>query len=113
MLQRRALHPSDRNSPVSVMSFDQPPALTRLALDERLTGLALGVQGIKVLLQSLLGRLAGINGAASERRLSVFHVRSVLPLLSARRTAAPTSGSRRSSAPPPRVGGGAGHTTST
>src|SRR5260370_30944910 len=83
------------------MSFDQAPALTCLALDERLARLALGVEGIEVLLQPLFGRLAGINGAAPQRGLSVFHVRSTWWVLSARRTADPTSGSRVSCAPPP------------
>jgi hypothetical protein len=43
------------------MSLDQPPPLTRLALDERLVRLALGVERIEVLLQPLLGRLAGLD----------------------------------------------------
>src|SRR5579864_8722455 len=94
LLERRALHARARDPTVIVTSLDQPPPLARLALDERLARLALGVEGIEVLLQPLLGRLAGINGAAPEHGPSVFHDRSALPALSARRTAAPTSGSR-------------------
>src|ERR1700741_5303747 len=70
VLERRALHARARDPTVVVMSPDQPPPLTRLALDKCLACLALGVERIEVLLQSLLGRLAGIDGAAPEHGLS-------------------------------------------
>jgi len=94
VLERRALHARARDPTVIVMSLDQPPPLTRLALDKCLACLALGVEGIEVLLQPFLGRLAGVDGAAPEHGVSVFHDRSPLSALSARRSAAPTSGSR-------------------
>ena len=45
---------------------DEPPALVALARDVGLAGLALGVQRVEVLLQPLLGGLAGVDGAAAE-----------------------------------------------
>jgi hypothetical protein len=54
-LERRALRARAREPAVIVMSLDQPPPLTRLALDERLARFALGVEGIEVLLQPLFG----------------------------------------------------------
>ena len=40
------------------------PALLALAPDEGLAGFPLGIQGVEVLLEALLRRLAGVDGAA-------------------------------------------------
>src|SRR5262249_58523001 len=42
------------------------PALVLLAGDERLGRFALGVQGVELLLQALLGALAGVDRAADQ-----------------------------------------------
>jgi hypothetical protein len=64
-LQRGALHGPAGDAAVIVVGLEQTPALTRLASDERLAGLALDMERIEVLLQAFLGRLAGVNGAAA------------------------------------------------
>jgi hypothetical protein len=63
-LQCRTLHSPARKTAIVVMVLYQVPALTRLAADEGLTGIALGVERIEILLQSLFGGLTGIDGAA-------------------------------------------------
>jgi hypothetical protein len=54
VLQGGALHCAARKAAVIVGGFDEPPALTRLALDERLTRFALRVQRVEVLFKALL-----------------------------------------------------------
>jgi hypothetical protein len=46
------------------MVGDKPPAFARLALDVGLTGLALGVERAEGEIEVMLGRLAGVDGAA-------------------------------------------------
>jgi len=48
------LHRAAGNPAVVVAGFDQPPALAGLTLDIGLTGLALGIERVEVLLQALL-----------------------------------------------------------
>src|SRR5215472_654580 len=74
-LQRRTLHCSSREPAVVIVRLDQPPALTVLTLDEGLACFALRVQRVEVLLQSLLGRLAGVDSTAA-RLFTAFHCRS-------------------------------------
>ena len=66
-LQRRPLHVAAGEAAVVVGGLDQPPALAGLALDERLAGLALGIERVEVLLQPLLGGFAGVDRAAPDR----------------------------------------------
>src|SRR5688572_22626614 len=49
------------------------PALVGLALDVGLAGFPLGVQGVEFLLESLVGRLAGIDRATDHARLRRCH----------------------------------------
>ena len=51
---------------IVIGGFDQHPALMFLARDERLTGFALGVEGIEGLLQPFLRRLARVDRATKE-----------------------------------------------
>ena len=57
-LQRRPLHRAARKPAVVVCGLDELPAFAGLALDERLARLALGVQRVEVLLETLLRALA-------------------------------------------------------
>src|SRR6266436_1171573 len=68
-----ALHRRAGKASIIISSLDEPPALARLALDERLTRLALRVQRIEVLLKAFFGRLPRIDCAASCSRFSVLH----------------------------------------
>ena len=63
LLQRRPIHRPAGEAAVVVVIPDQSPALVRLALDVGLTRLPLGVEGIEILLKSLVGRDARIDGA--------------------------------------------------
>ncbi len=63
-LQCRSFHGSTRQTAVVVGGLDQTPSFASLALDERFARLALCVQRVEVLLQSFLGRLAGVDRAA-------------------------------------------------
>src|SRR5271170_468955 len=51
-LKGGALHRSARKAAIIVSGLDEPPALTRLALDERLARFALRVQRVEVLLKA-------------------------------------------------------------
>ena len=63
-LQARPLHIA-AGTPAIVVGLGQThPALVALALDERLAGLALGMQRVESLLQPLFGRFAGVDGTA-------------------------------------------------
>ena len=57
-------HGGARDAAVVVKGLDDHPALVLLASDVSLAGLALSVEGIEVLLQTLLGGLAGVDGTA-------------------------------------------------
>jgi len=54
-LQRRRLHRSAGIAAVDIVIPDQPPALMRLTLDVGLRGLPLGVEGVEVLFEPLVG----------------------------------------------------------
>jgi hypothetical protein len=56
-LQGRTLQGAARNTTVIIAAFDQSPAFMGLALDIGLGGLALRVEGVEILLQSVFGRL--------------------------------------------------------
>ena len=64
LLQGRPIHRAAGEAAVVVAIPDQPPALMRLALDVGLGSLPLGVEGVEVLFEPLLGRDAGIDRAA-------------------------------------------------
>ncbi len=63
-LPSRAVQGPTGEATVVVTLWQQLPTLMGLALDVGLTGLALGIQRVEVLLQARLGRLAGIDGTA-------------------------------------------------
>ena len=48
------------------MGFDRSPALMGLTLYVGLGGLTLGIEGVEVLFEAMLGRLPGVNCAAEE-----------------------------------------------
>ena len=66
LLQRGALERGARECAVVVAAGDQPPAFVRLTLYICLTGLALGIERVEGKVEVMLGRLAGIDGAARE-----------------------------------------------
>ena len=63
-LQRRPLHVAAGEAAVVVALRRGLPALVLLAADVGLAGLPLGVEGVELLLEPLLGRLAGVDRAA-------------------------------------------------
>ncbi len=63
-LQGGALHRTARETTIVVALVKRAPALMLLAEDISGTGLALGVERVEVLLETLLGRLARIDRAA-------------------------------------------------
>ena len=67
-LQGRPLQGSAGQPAIIIAGLDQPPSFAPLAADEGLARFALGVQRIEVLLQSLFGGFAGVDGTASYRR---------------------------------------------
>ncbi len=96
-LQGGAFHRAARIGAVVIGGLDQMPAFAGLASYIGLAGLALGMEGVELLLQPFLGRLAGIDGAAQPFRpvnghpvSSPFERRSC----AARRTVVPTSACR-------------------
>lgn len=66
-LQRRPLNVGPGESAVVVPLGKRHPALGLLAGNEGLPRLALGVEGIKLLLQALLGTLARVDGTSNLR----------------------------------------------
>ena len=72
-LQGRALQGAAGEAAIVVAVGQQPPALVLLAGDVGLAGLALGIERVEVLLQPLLGGLAGVDGAADGARRSCRH----------------------------------------
>ena len=68
-LQRRSVQCTAGIAAVVVMGRQQPPAFVLLALDVGRAGLALGVEGVELLLQTFLGGLAGIDRAPADRLL--------------------------------------------
>ena len=68
-LQSRALHGAAGDSRHRrIVAGSASPALVPLARDVGLAGLALGIEGVELLLQPLLGRFAGVDGAAQAQR---------------------------------------------
>ena len=63
-LQRRPLQRAARDAAIVVLVRQRDPALGALALDVGQPRLALGVEGVELLLQPLLGGLAGVDRAA-------------------------------------------------
>src|SRR5215208_6759070 len=65
-LERRPFQRGPGEAAIIIMIWDEPPALLRLALDIGLTGLALGIERVERKVEVMLGRLAGIDGAATK-----------------------------------------------
>ena len=63
-LQGRPFQRGPGEGAIVIMVGDEPPAFGRLALDIGLTGLALGVERGEGEIEVMLGRLAGVDGAA-------------------------------------------------
>ena len=68
-LQGRALHCSPGIPAIVIVRGKDIPAFMALAQDEGLASLALGMQGIELLLEPFVGGFAGIDGAAQAPRL--------------------------------------------
>ena len=66
-LQRRPLHRPAGEAAIVVAGLERPPAFAGLALDVGGAGGALGIEAVEVLLQPLLGALAGVERAAPDR----------------------------------------------
>ena len=66
---------STRDAAVIVLVFDQHPSFMTLARDVGGASLALCIERVEVLLQALLARLAGIDGAAGPGHADRFPVR--------------------------------------
>src|SRR5205823_138117 len=66
-LQRGTLHATARKSAIIVGGLHKPPAFVCLALYIRLARLALSMQGVERLFQTLLARLPRIDGATAKR----------------------------------------------
>jgi hypothetical protein len=73
LLQGRPLHRAAGEAAVIVGGVHQTPALALLAPDERLARLALGVERVEVLLETLLGGFARVDGASADGRFSLGH----------------------------------------
>ena len=67
-LEGRALEVAAGEAAVVVAGRQHRPALGRLALDVRLRAVSLRVEGVVLLLEALLGRLARVDGAADAAR---------------------------------------------
>src|SRR5215211_5200659 len=65
-LERRPFQRGPGEAAVIIVIWDEPPALLRLAVDVSLTGPALGIERVERKVEVMLGRLAGINGAATK-----------------------------------------------
>ena len=97
LLEGGSLHRAAGNPTIVVAGSDQPPTLAGLTLDVGLAGLALGIERVEFLLQSLLGRFAGVDRAMRSAGMLGSH--SSPPWLTslpfaAQKTVAPTSGRR-------------------
>src|SRR5262249_10479014 len=65
-LQRRSFHVATGEAAIVIAFGQAGPALVSLAADESFGGLALGIQRVELLLQSFLGGLSSIDGAAHQ-----------------------------------------------
>src|SRR5262249_23246709 len=66
-LQRRAVQVAAAVTAVVIARGQRRPAGMGLAVDVRFGGLALGVQGVEILVESFFGAFAGVDGAAHQR----------------------------------------------
>src|SRR5262249_61837289 len=73
LLQGRSLHGGAGDATVIIHCRQARPTLVLLAADEGFASLALGIQGVEVLLETLLGGLARIDRAA-DLRLAVHNL---------------------------------------
>src|ERR1019366_7488293 len=91
LFERRTLHRRAGKAAVIICGLAQPPAFPLLTADVCLTGLALRVQRIELLLEALFGRLAGVDRAApAHYAASLICSFRIADDASARRKAAPT-----------------------
>src|SRR3954454_23358411 len=67
-LQGRPLQGAAREATIVVALGTEAPALMRLRLDVGLGGLALGIKRVEFLLEPMLGRFAGVDGATPDLR---------------------------------------------
>ncbi len=114
-LQRRPVHVAAGEAAVVVGVGQADPALVLLARDVRLGGLPLGVEGVELLVEALLGGLAGVDGAAGRawawsRQPAPYWIENGgssrrLPCRSARRRATHSSASPSPPSPPPSATG--------
>ena len=74
-LQGRAVHGAARDAAIVVQGRQGDPALVLLAGDERLAGLALGIERVERLLEPFLGGFAGVDGA-TDRGFAVAGLRT-------------------------------------
>ena len=66
LLQGRPVKGGPREGAIVITVREEPPALAHLALDIGLAGLALGVERVEGEIEIMLGRLAGVDGAARQ-----------------------------------------------
>ena len=88
-LEGRAVQGAPGYPAVVIAVRHQPPALVGLALYIGLTGLPLGIQGIELQVQVMLGGFAGIDGAADDllgRHQDAFLAGPAYPRCAGRRT---------------------------
>src|SRR3954447_26193906 len=72
-LQSRPLERSTREAAIVEALLDQAPALLGLALHVSSPGLALRIERVEVLLEAVLGRHTGVDGAAQRLRTGFDH----------------------------------------
>src|SRR5205807_7159845 len=99
LLQGRAVQRRARQPAIVISLREAGPAFVTLALDEGFASLALGMQRIERLFESLLGGFAGVDGtapspAAAWSRLTHVWLPPVQRLFSGRRSAARTNARR-------------------
>src|SRR6266404_2898941 len=73
LLQGRAVERGSREGAIVIAVGDQAPALVRLTLYIRLTGLTLGIERIELEVEVMLGRLAGIDRASEHLLWGAIH----------------------------------------
>ena len=78
-LQCGALHATAGVAPVIIRCLDDFPSFVLLARDIGLAGLPLGMERVELLVQTFLGRFAGIDGAAD--RMLVIRLHGAPPTL--------------------------------
>jgi hypothetical protein len=66
-LQRRAVEGGAGQAAIVIPGPDQPPALVGLTPDIGFAGLALGIEGIELQVEIMLGGFARVDGAAETR----------------------------------------------